>query len=232
MPRQVSNTRTARARRSANRRHFARVALTAVAAFVAMSAPVSAQSDVAPDIIARQAKEKEARRACKIDICTAFAKPVAGEPISCDVTKTWTQPEIMERIVGGSYVWRYGHTQCTVKLVLDRTLIAKAVQEAKTTVTFPEHTFICNVDDADPVKGKAFSVSVSITPAIAFENGQAQSVTLDPVKTEGSTVASAAMTSLMAVEKMSGFVSRAAAAEINSFLFSLCKEDGIEIVRK
>ena len=67
---------------------------------------------------------------------------------------------------------------------------------------------------------------------VAFENGQAKSVTLEPVKIEGSSVASAAVTSLIAVDKVSGLVSRAAAAEINAFLFEKCKEDGVEILRK
>jgi hypothetical protein len=209
------------------------VALLAMAAIVSTGVSASAQSsEVAPEIVARMAKEKEARRACKVDICTAFAKPDAGAPIACDVTKTWTQQDITTRIVGGSYVWRYGHTQCTVKLALDRALIAKAMKEMKTTVSFPEHTFVCNVDDADPSKGRAFSVTATITPAIAFENGQAKSVTLEPVKIEGSSVASAAVTSLIAVDKVSGLVSRAAAAEINTFLFEKCKEDGVEILRK
>jgi hypothetical protein len=88
------------------------------------------------------------------------------------------------------------------------------------------------VDDKDAVKGLAFSMSVMITSAIGFENGQAKSVALEPIKTEGSAVASAAVASLMTVEKVSGFVSRAAAAEINNFLFDHCKADGIEIVRK
>jgi hypothetical protein len=209
------------------------VALLAMLAVISASTAASAQqAQLAPEIVARIAKEKEARRACKVDICSAFAKPAAGAPIGCDVTKTWSQQDITSRIVGGSYIWGYGHTQCTVKLALDRELIAKAVKEAKATVRFPEHTFVCNVDDADPAKGKAFSVSVSLTPSIVFESGQAKSVTLDPVKTEGSTVASAAVTSLMAVEKVSGLVSRAAVGEINSFLFDLCKEEGVEIARK
>ena len=129
--------------------------------------------------------------------------------------------------MGGSYVWRYGHTQCSLKLALDRGLIAKAAMEAKATVSFPEHSLICNVDDKDPTKGKAFSVSVMITPAIAFENGQAKTVTLEPVKTEGSAVASAAVTSLMALEKVSSVVNRAATAEINDFFFEKCKLDGV-----
>jgi hypothetical protein len=37
---------------------------------------------------------------------------------------------------------------------------------------------------------------------------------------------------VLAVDKISGLVSRAAAAEINTFLFDKCKEDGVEIVRK
>ena len=197
-----------------------------------MAAALAQQVGVAPEIVARMAKEKEARRACKVEICSAFAKPAPGAPITCEATKTWTQQEITAKIVGGSYLWLYGHTQCSVKLTLDRGAIAKAVTEAKTTVSFPEHSFICLVDDKDPTKGQAFSVSVKMTPAVTFENGQAKSVAVEPVKTEGSTVASAAVTSMMLVDKASGVISRAAAAEINSFLFDHCKDEGVEIVRK
>ena len=213
--------------------HSVKVAfLAATALGLAAAASQAQQAAVAPELEARMDKEKEARRACKVEICNAFAKPATGAPITCDVTKTWTQQEITTRIVGGSYVWRYGHTQCNVKLALDRELIAKAMKEAKTTVAFPEHAFVCNVDDADAAKGKAFTVTVSATPAVVFENGQAKSVTLDPVKAEGSTVASAAVASLMTVDKVSGLVSRAVVSEINSFIYKSCKETGATIVRK
>jgi hypothetical protein len=212
---------------------IAKVALAGMSLLASGNLAASAQQpDVAPGLVARMAAEKEGRRACKVQICTAFAKPDAGEPIACEVVKTWTQQEIVDRVVGGSYVWHYGHTQCSVKLALDRGLIAKAMTEGKTTVSFPEHSFICNVDDKDATKGKAFMVSVKITPAIAFEKGEAKSVTLEPVKAEGSSMASAAVTSLMAVDKVSGMVSRVAAAEINEFLFNKCKDDGVEIARK
>ncbi len=195
-------------------------------------AAIAQQTDVPPELAARMAKEKEARRACKVEICSAFAKPAPGAPIACEATKTWTRQDITTKIVGGSYVWRYGHVQCSVKLSLDRDAIAKAVTEAKTTVSFPEHTFVCVVDDSDPAKGQAFTVSTKITPVVAFEGGQAKSVALDPVKTDGSAVASAAVASMMAVEKAAGFISRGAAAEINNFLYERCKEDGVEITHK
>ena len=209
---------------------IAKTAVLALPTFAFTSAQVSAQqAGVAPEILERMAKEKEARRTCKIEICTAFAKPVAGSPITCEVTKTWPQPDITSKVVGGSFVWQYGHTQCTVKLSLDRGLIAKAIAEGSNSVKFPEHSFICNIDDKDATKGKAFTVTLSFTPSITFEQGQAKSVTLEPVKTEGSSLASAAVSSLMAVDKVSGAVSRAAASEINEFLYTKCKEDGVEV---
>ena len=131
-----------------------------------------------------------------------------------------------------SYVWGYGHVQCKVKVSLDRSLIAKAMTEAKTIMSSPEHAFICDVENKEPAKGKAFSVKVMVTPAVTFEDGNAKSVAYEPVKTEGSAVASAAVASLVTVDKVSGFVSRAVVAEINKFLYEKCKEEGVEIARR
>jgi hypothetical protein len=200
------------------------VPFTTVAAF-------SQQADVPPELAARMAKEKEARHACKVEICSAFAKPGNGAPITCAVTKTWLQKDITAKVLGGSYVWHYGHMQCSVSINLDRVAIKSAATEPKATASFSEHAFTCVVDDKDPSKGQAFTVSIKVTPVIAFENGQAKSLALAPVKTEGSAMASAAVTSIMAVDKASGFVSRTATAEINAFLFDHCKAEGIEIAR-
>jgi hypothetical protein len=59
----------------------------------------------------RMAEEKEARRACKVAICKAFAEPGSGAPVASSFTKTWRRAEILARIVGGSYVWGYGPVQ-------------------------------------------------------------------------------------------------------------------------
>lgn len=191
-----------------------------------------APAGVTPELAARMDKEKEARRACKVDICKAFATPADGAPIRCDVTKTWTKDEIVSRVVGGDYVWGYGHMQCSLQLDLDRAELGKAAKEASTKITMREHKIKCNVDDKDPAKGQAFTVSVSMTPSAMFEKGSAKKVTLDPVKTEGSTVASAAVTSLMAVDAVSGVASRAIATEIDSFFYEKCAADGVEIAKK
>ncbi len=192
----------------------------------------SAWAEVSPELAARLAQEKDARRACKIEICKAFAAPTEGAPITCNVTKTWLKSEIIQRIVGGTYVWGYGHLQCTLNLSLDRAEIAKTMSPGAGKGAFAEHAATCHVDDADPQKGTAFSVKVTLTPVVAFEKGEAKSVVVEPVKTEGSGVAAAAVTSLLAIDKVSGSVSRAAAAEINSFLYDKCQIDGVTLVRK
>lgn len=211
-----------------------------IAAVVAGTLPVSikavaqdAPADVPAELAARMAKEKEARKACKIEICQAFANPQPdGAPITCDVTKTWLKQEILGRVTGGDWVYGYGHAQCTMKLNLSRAEIAKALAGGKATIAFPEHSVDCNVTDKDPSKGEAFSVKVSLTPKATFENGKATAVEIEPVKTEGSTIASAAVTSAMAADSVSGVVSSALAGEINAFLYNKCKDDGVEIVAK
>lgn len=209
-------------------------AMLSVVVFIASQADVVRAQDmvgVPAELAARMAKEKADRRACKVEICSAFAKPAGGPPITCDVTKTWLKRHIVKRIAGGSYVWPYGRLQCSLKLDLSRDEIKKAASTATATLSLPTHTLTCNVGNADPATGQAFSVTVSITPTAVFKDGAANSVSLEPVKTEGSTIASAAVTSIMAVDKISGIVSRAVASEINTFLFEKCKADGVEIAR-
>jgi hypothetical protein len=204
------------------------LATAAVGSASAQTAP----APLPPELAARVAAEKAARRDCKIDLCKAFAGQASSGTIACDMTRTWTKDDILARIVGGSYVWGYGHTKCTIKLNLDRALLAKGYAEGAAKIDFPTHTMTCDVDDADPAKGKAFSTNMSITPTVTFEKGQATAVSLGDIKTEGSTVASAAVTSIMAVDRLSGIVSRGAAKEINAMFYTSCKEDGVPVAPK
>jgi hypothetical protein len=190
------------------------------------------QKPVPPEIAERVAAEKVARRDCKIDLCKAFSGANTAGKISCDVTRTWSKDEIYGRIVGGSYVWGYGHAKCTFKLDLERAALAKGYAEPSAKIAFSAHTMTCDVDDVDPAKGKSFTTTMSITPTVTFDKGQATAVSLADVKTDGSTVASAAVTSIMAVDRVSGIVSRGAAKEINALFYTSCKEDGVPVAPK
>ena len=62
---------------------IAKLAFLELPTFAFASAQVSAQqAGIAPEILERMAKEKDARRTCKIEICAAFAKPAAGSTIT------------------------------------------------------------------------------------------------------------------------------------------------------
>jgi hypothetical protein len=195
---------------------------------VAQTAP----KPVPPELVERVAAEKAARRDCKVELCKAFAGTSTTGKISCDVTRTWSKDEIYGRIVGGSYVWGYGHAKCTFKLDLERAQLAEGYAKASANVSFPPHRVVCDVDDADPAKGKSFTTTMSMTPTVTFDKGQATAVSLADVKTEGSSLASAAVTSIMAVDRVSGIVSRGAAKEINALFYTSCKEDGVPVAPK
>ncbi len=187
---------------------------------------------VPPELVKRMADEKEARRTCKVEICKAFKSASTGGPIGCNVTKTWLRDEILGRIVGGSYVWGYGHVQCRFQLSLDRAQLNGALKNDAGKVSLGPHTLSCDVNDKDASKGRAFNVKVTMEPTATFEKGKAVKADLGSVKSEGSTVASAAVGSLIAVDKVSGLVSRAVSDEVNKFIYQKCGEEGVEIAAK
>ena len=186
------------------------------------------EEQVAPALLERMAQEKAARKACKVQICRAFQKPSTGQ-IKCDVTKTLLRQDILKRVVGGSYAWGYGHTQCRFKLAIDAAPLSQALKQDGGTVSVPQHTLTCDVDDRDPAKGRAFTVKVSVTPQVTFGKGKATAASISPVRTEGSSLASAAITSIIAVDKVTGLVSKAIAAEVNEFIYTKCSDEGVAV---
>lgn len=202
--------------------------LTVLATGAAVLTGTAQAADVPKELADRMAKEKADRKACKIEICKAFAAPTTGDDIKCSITKTWLRDEILAKVVGGSWVWGYGNTQCVVNANIKRAPLNKAIADATATVAIGPHTFSCNVDKKDG-SGKDFSVEVNFDPTVEFKDGKAVSVNLGNVTTKGSTAASAAVTSVLAVDKVSGVASRAVAGELNTFLYNKCKDDGVVV---
>ena len=130
-------------------------------------------------------QRKRGANACKVEICTAFAKPTTGAPIACDVTKTWTQQDIVARIMGGSYVWGYGHVQCNVKLSLDRSLIVKAMTGGKG-VYYSSGARVClqRRREGIPPRARPF-IKVMVTPAVTFEGAKPKTAALESKKQRG-----------------------------------------------
>ena len=208
---------------------YRKLAVVAVATSLFSVAAVSAMAAEDAALNKRMAEEKEARRACKVEICKAFAERGSGAPVACSFTKTWRRTEILARIVGGSYVWGYGHVQCKADVKLDREGAGKALHDAEATVALGKHDLNCVVENKDAAKGEAFKVRVSLSPTLSFKGGKVNAVDFGSIETDGSNLASAAIKSAMALKQVSGAISGAATRETNEFLFEKCPADGIKL---
>lgn len=139
------------------------------------SAPAADTSAAA--LTAEEKAEKEARKACKIEICNVLAtKDPAGPDISCDIVKTWREAAIT-KMLGGKFDWPWGKAVCQSKLEAKREALAKAMSEASYEVVMPTQKVRCTL--AQKKKGEPYSVEVSIAPKVTFENGKAVKASLN-----------------------------------------------------
>ncbi len=127
--------------------------IAVVAAFIGSA---SAQVSISPELQARMDKEKADRKACKLQICKAFAepKPDAG-PIQCNMIKTWLAGDIQKRILGDHMSWPWGHAQCVADIDLDGGQIAAVMSKPEAVLELKKHTISCKLDEKDATKGAA-----------------------------------------------------------------------------
>jgi hypothetical protein len=137
------------------------------------SAPAVSADALTPE----EKAEKEARKACKIEICDVLAtKNPAGSDISCDIVKTWREAAIT-KMLGGKFDWPWGKAVCQSKLVVKREVLAKAMSEASYEVVMPSQKLSCTLDQKK--EGKPYAIDVSVAPKVAFENGKAVTASLN-----------------------------------------------------
>jgi hypothetical protein len=179
---------------------------------------------------ARMTAEKEARKACKTEICKAFAEKKAdGAPISCTVTKTWLETEIAQSILGGKVSWPWSHAQCTAKIELDRATIAAIVSGPEATTKLKKHDVTCSLDRKAPETGEAYGVKMSISPEVTAKGGKASKVVMGWGDIDAPLLAKGAIWSATATDNTFNVLSGSVVNEINSFVFAKCKDVGVDI---
>ena len=186
-------------------------------------------ASVSPELTARIAKEKEDRKACKTEICKAFAQPADGAPIACTVTKTWLGAEIQAGFLGDKLTWPWGHAQCSSDIELDRKAIADAATKPSATLKLKKHSIACRLDNKDPKAGAAYDLKLSIEPTVTFENGKAVKAEMGWGSIEAPVLAKTAIWSATAVDSTFSVIANGVVRDINAFLTDKCKEVGVEI---
>lgn len=124
-----------------------------------------------PALAALLAKEKEARKACKIEICSIMlGKKAEGPDVGCGVVKTWPKDEITKMMKRTKVSWPWGNTTCKVEVKLKRAMLVSAMTEPKFEAAFDEHELVCDVLREGEEK---YTFKIAMTPNITFENGKA-----------------------------------------------------------
>lgn len=142
-------------------------------------APVAAEDtaatteEAAPDPALTEllAKEKEARKACKIEICSILlGKKPEGADVGCRIVKTWPKADITKLMKRTKVEWPWGNTTCTIDVKLKRATLVSGMTEPKYEAAFDEHQLSCDIarEGEEP-----YSFKIAMTPNITFENGKA-----------------------------------------------------------
>jgi hypothetical protein len=213
------------------KKRFAYAASVAcVAGLFSLSGQAMAQdAGVSPELTARIAKEKEDRKACKIEICKAFAQPADGPVIACTVTKTWLGSEIQAGFLGDKLSWPWGHAQCSAAIELDRKAISEAALKPSATIKLKKHSIACKLDHKDPKEGTVYDLKLAIEPTVTFENGKAVKADMGWGSIEAPVLAKSAIWSATAIDANFSVIANGVVRDINAFLTDKCKEAGVEI---
>ena len=115
--------------------------------------------------------EKEARKACKKTICDILAtRDPNGEDVSCDITKTWREEDIV-KMLGGKIDWPWGKAVCQSKLAISRAALAKAMSEQEYEVALDPQKVSCTL--ARKGGGEPYAIKVTLAPKVTFKDGKA-----------------------------------------------------------
>ncbi len=216
---------------------FAIPALAFLLAFQAAKAETAPEAPPVndPQLEARLAAEKEARKQCKAEICKVFAAR-KGEPgaITCDATKTWLDVDIGDKILSGHIGWPWGNTQCSAHIELDREALAKLIAEPEATIKLKPHTLKCLVDKKGGTgkEAESYVLKFTVAPEITFKNAKATAVKLNWSDVDAPALLQGAIWSATTLDKTFDILGGSAVNEINGFIYNRCKEVGVEVAEK
>lgn len=120
--------------------------------------------------------EKEARKACKIEICDIIAtREPMGPDIACDIKKTW-RADSLTKMLGDQFSWPWGKAVCQSKLNLSRADLAAAMLESETTIKMDQFAVSCELHTGE---GEPYIVEAELSPKVTFKNGKAVSASIN-----------------------------------------------------
>jgi hypothetical protein len=201
---------------------FLAVAALPFGAGFAAEADTAADGSAETELTPQEMAEKEARKACKVDICRALhSKKDASGEIACHVIKSWRKEQLVKLVSKLKVTWPYDGAQCSTELNVKRADLVKAMTEPKAEIEFEKHTVTCTI--ASEKKG-ATEFKFTLTPKIIFENGKATKAHANWGKIEAPTLIKSAMWTATAADNTVNLLSGTIIEEVNNFATKRCDE--------
>jgi len=202
------------------------VKYSAVMVFVTFSnaGPTTAWASdvkVAPiNLTPEEAAERESRKACKIQICSAFRAQTAGDNINCNITKSWRKSQLDKIMQKASASWPWGPVQCKTNIKLDRANMIKSMTEDSYQLALEKHTVSCTVQSEE----EPANIEFSFSPKVTFEKGLAQKASLNWGEIEAPTLVKSAMWAATATDNTFNVLESTLVEDINNFISKKCDE--------
>ena len=164
--------------------------------------------------------EREARKGCKIKICSAFLLKKAGDDVTCNVVKSWRKEQLDAMVKKARASWPWGKVQCTADLKLPREQMIKAMDEPKFELVLEAHTVKCTVArEKEPA-----TINFAFSPKVKFEGGKAVKAALNWGKIEAPTLIKGAMWTATATDNTFNVLQSSLVKDINEFIGEKCPE--------
>ena len=166
--------------------------------------------------------EREARKACKIEICAIFHNRKAeGPDVSCNVLKTWRKEQLDKMMSKAKVSWPWGGVKCVADVKLKRADLIKGMTEAKYEAQLPKHEVKCEVERGKEAKA---DINFDFTPKVTFEAGKATKAHLGWGKIEAPSLVKGAMWTATATDNTFNVLQGTIVEDINDFIGKKCME--------
>lgn len=197
-------------------------AVACIAAVTVLVAAATHASDAKPEpqLTLAEIAEREARKGCKIKICSVFRLRKPGDDVTCNVEKSWRKSQLDKMVGRAGVSWPWGPVRCKADLKLPRGQMIKAMVEPDFKLSLDTHTVACAVDrETEPAK-----VSFSLKPDVTFKEGKAVKAALNWGKIEAPTLVKGAMWTATATDNRFNVLQSMLVDDINEFLGTKCDE--------
>lgn len=186
------------------------------------SPTASEEAPVDPALAELLAKEKEARKACKIEICSILiGKKAEGTDVGCRIVKTWPKADITKLMKRTRVEWPWGNTTCSIDVRLKRATLVSARTEPKYEAAFDEHELACDIAREGEEK---YSFKIAMTPNVTFEGGKATEGYITWGALEAPSVAKSVLWPATALDNKINVLGAEVVKTVNELIDNKCNE--------